>query len=104
MQERGDDSQVARHWRLSGQQRQDPLVYLEVAPVDPVVVGHHHPGQLHVLVRDRLERPVELLDHDVQAVERLGLERAQVLAELVPCFLQAGNGIRRSGARVFVIR
>ena len=38
---------------------QDPLVDLQVAAVDAVVVGDHQLGELDVLVLDRLERPVE---------------------------------------------
>jgi hypothetical protein len=58
VQKGSDDAQITRHRRLAGEQRQDPLVDLEVAAVDSVVVGHNHPGQLHVLVGDRLERAV----------------------------------------------
>ena len=74
MQQRRDDPQIAGDRRLAGEQRQHPLVDLEVAAVDPVVVGDDHPGQLDVLVADRLERAVELLDHEVEAAERLRLE------------------------------
>ena len=76
VQQRRDDPQIARHRRLAREQRQDPLVDLEVAAVDPVVVGDDHPGELDVLVGDRLERAVELLDDEVEPVERLALERA----------------------------
>jgi hypothetical protein len=67
-------------------------MYLEVAAVDAVVVGDDHPGQLDVLVGDRLERAVELLDDEVEPVEGLDLEPAQVLLELMARFLHAGNG------------
>ena len=53
------------------QQREDPLVDLEVAAVDAVVVGDHHLGELDVLVLERLERAVELLDDHVEPAERL---------------------------------
>ena len=42
VQQRGHDAQVAGHRRLKREQRQDPLVDLEIAAVDPVVVGDHH--------------------------------------------------------------
>ena len=41
VQQRGDEAQVAGHGRLERQQREDPLVDLQVAPVDAVVVGDH---------------------------------------------------------------
>ena len=60
VQQRGDDPQIAGHRRLPGEKREDALVDLEVAPVDPVVVGHDHADQLNMLVADRLEGAVEL--------------------------------------------
>ena len=48
-------------------------MHLEVTAVDPVIVGNDHPGELDVLVGDRLERAVELLDNEVEPVEGLGL-------------------------------
>jgi hypothetical protein len=33
-------------------------MHLQVAPVDPVIVGDDDLGQLDVLVADRLQRPV----------------------------------------------
>ena len=87
VQQRRDDPQVGRDRCLAREQRQDPLVDLQVAPVDPVVVGDDHPGQLDVLVGDRLERAVELRDDDVHPPERLLLELLEVLAELVACLL-----------------
>ena len=83
VQQRRDDPQVAGDRRLPGDQRQHALMYLQVACIDPVVVGDDHPGQLDVLVADRLERPVELLDHYLQALERLALEFLERFAELV---------------------
>ena len=44
-------------------------MHLEVTAVDPVVVGNDHAGELDVLVGDRLERAVELLDNEVEPVE-----------------------------------
>ena len=66
VQQRGDQPQVARDRRLQREQRQDPLVDLEVAAVDAVVVGDDDRGELDVLVLDRLERAVELLDDEVE--------------------------------------
>ena len=83
VQQRRDDPQIARHRRLARQQRQDALVHLQVAAVDPVIVGDDHPGQLDVLVGDRLERAVQLLDDEVEPIQRLRLERAQALVELM---------------------
>ena len=51
----GHDAQVRRHRRLQREQRQDALMDLEVAPVDPIVVGDDHARELHVLVLDGLE-------------------------------------------------
>ena len=58
-------------------------MHLQVAAVDPVIVGDDHPGELDVLVGDRLERTVELLDDEVEPAERLGSSCAELLAELV---------------------
>ena len=87
MQQRRHDPQVGRDRGLEGQQRQDPLVHLEVATVDEVVVGHDHAGQLDVLVPDRLQRPVERRDDQVEAAEGLDLELLERLAEVVACLL-----------------
>ena len=81
VQQRGDEPQVAGHRSLAGEQRQQALVDLEVAPVDAVVVGDHDRGQLDVLMGERLERAVELLEHDVDAAERALLELAELLVE-----------------------
>ena len=84
MQQRGDDPQVAGHRRLEREQREDPLVDLQVAAVDPVVVGDDDRRELDVLVLERLERPVER-DHDqVERAERLLLEPAELLLEVDP--------------------
>ena len=87
MQQRGDEAQVAGDGGLQGEQREDPLVDLQVAPVDAVVVGDHHLGELDVLVVERLEHAVELLDDDVEAAEGALLELAQLLLEVL-----AGGG------------
>ena len=83
VQQRRDDPQVAGDRRLPSEQRQHALVYLQVAPVDPIIIGDNHPGQLDVLVADGLERPVELLDHHLKTPERLALELLERFAELV---------------------
>ena len=83
MQQRRQQPQVVGGRRLAREQRQHALMDLEVAPVDPVVVGDDHAGQLDVLVVDRLERAVELGDDQVEAAERLLLERLEVGPEAV---------------------
>ncbi len=81
MQQRRHDPQVAGHRRLQGEQREDALVDLQVAAVDPVVVGDHDRGQLDVLVLERLQRAVHGRHDHVQRAERLLLERAQLVLE-----------------------
>src|ERR671914_923663 len=78
----GHEPQVARHRRLQRQQRQHALVHLEVAAVDPVVVGDHHARQLDVLVLDCLQGPVQRGDDHVEAAEGLLLELGQLLLEM----------------------
>ncbi len=63
---------------------------LQVAAVDAVVVGDHHLGELDVLVRQRLQHSVELLDDEVEAAERAPLELHQLFAEVL-----AGARLRR---------
>ena len=82
MQQRRNDAQVARHRRLQREQREDALVDLEVAAVDPVVVGDHDRRELDVAVRERLERPVERRDDEVERAKRLLLEPGELLGEL----------------------
>ncbi len=82
MQQGGHEAQVSRHRRLQREQREDALVYLQVAPVDAIVIGDHHLGQLDVLVVERLEHAVELLDHDVDAAEGVLFERRQLFLEV----------------------
>ena len=53
---------------------------LQVAAVDAVVVGDHHLRELDVLVLERLEHAVELLDDQVEAAERVRLELAAAAA------------------------
>ena len=64
---------------------------LEVAPVDPVVVGDDHLGQLDVAVLDRLEGAVERLDDEIEAPECPILE----LVELVLVVAPGRSGISR---------
>jgi hypothetical protein len=61
-------------------------VNLQVAPVDAIVVGDHHLGELDVLLLERLHRAVELLDDDVQRPEALGLELGKALRVADPPF------------------
>ena len=82
VQQRRDGPQVAGHRRLQRQQREDPLVDLEEAAVDAVVVVDHDRGQLDVLVLERLQRAVERVDDEVERAERLLLEAAQLVLEV----------------------
>ena len=86
MEERRDQAQVAGHRRLGRQQREHSLVDLEVATVDPVVVGEDEPGQLHVPRPHRLQRAFELQGYHVQPAHRLPLELLERFSELVACF------------------
>src|SRR5437588_830116 len=71
VKQRRDQPQVTRHGGLQCEQREDSLVHLQIAPVDPVVVGDHHLGELHVLVLERLEDAVQLLYDQIQPSERM---------------------------------
>ena len=79
VEQSGDQPQVGRDRLLGGEQRQDRLVDLEVATVDPIVVGDHHLGELDVGVLDRLERPRQRLDDEIEATERPLLELGELL-------------------------
>ena len=57
---------------------------LEVAAVDPVVVGDHDRRELDVAVVQRLERAVERRDDEVERAERLLLEPRELLLEVEP--------------------
>ena len=59
-------------------------MHLEVAAVDDVVVGDHELGELGVLVLDRLDRPVELVGDEVEALERPRLEALELLLVVDP--------------------
>ena len=94
VQQRGDQPQVARHRRLQREQREDALMDLEVAAVDAVVVGDDERGELDVLVLERLEHAVELLEDHVDAAERGLLERVELLLEVLapsPVAMQLPN-------------
>ena len=97
VQQRRHQPQVAGHRRLQREQREDALVDLQVAAVDAVVVVDHHLGQLHVLLVERLEHAVELLDDQVEAAERVRFELAQLLLEVGP--RMRGLAARGSRAR-----
>ena len=58
---------------------QDRLVDLEVAPVDPVVVGDNELRELDVLVLRGLDRAIEGLDDEIEPVECLLLELLELL-------------------------
>jgi hypothetical protein len=82
VQERRHRAQVAGHRRLQGQQREDALVHLQEAAVDPVVVVDDDRGQLDVLMLERLQRAVERGDDEVERAQRLLLERPQLVLEV----------------------
>ena len=66
VQQRRDERAGRRRpgaWRASSERI--ALMDLEVAPVDAVVVGDHDRRELDVLVGERLERAIELLEDDV---------------------------------------
>ena len=84
VQQRRDGTEVARHRRLESEQGEDPLVHLQVAAVDPVVVLHDDRRQLDVLVLERLQRAVERVHDEVQRTQRLRFERAQLVLEVDP--------------------
>ena len=90
MQQRRDDPQVTRDRRLACEQRQDALVHLPIAPVDPLILGDDHLGQLDVVLADRFERAVQLLEHHAEALDRLALELPERFAELMSGLLHRG--------------
>ncbi len=61
---------------------------LQIAPVDAVVVGDHHLGELDVLVVEGLQHAVQLLDDQVQPPERAPLELEQLLLEVLAPMLR----------------
>ena len=64
---------------------------LEVAAVEAVVVEDHDRRELDVLMVQRLHRPVERAQHEIERPEGLPLERLQFLAEVDP-----GRGVATS--------
>ena len=84
MQQRRHHPQVAGHRRLQREQGEQPLVDLQVAPVEAVVVGDDDRGELDVLVLERLQRAVQGRHDHVQRAQRLVLERAQLVLEAEP--------------------
>jgi hypothetical protein len=64
--QRGDESQVPRDRGLKGEQREQALVDLDVASVDPVVVGDDDRGVVDVLVAERRKRSVELSGDQIE--------------------------------------
>jgi hypothetical protein len=57
-------------------------VDLQVAPIETIVIGDHQFGELDVLVAQRLQRAVELLNYEIKATERGLLEGVQLLLEV----------------------
>ena len=64
---------------------------LQVAAVNPVVVGDDHRGQLDVLVADRLQGSVKLLHDKIQPAQDLLLEAFELFAKLVAGLLHQPN-------------
>ena len=102
VKQRCHESQVSGHRCLTCEQREHALVHLEVASVDAVVVGDHHLRQVHVLTHQRLERAVQLLEHDVQAAERLPLELGELVVEVRPALRTARFGVDALGAHAII--
>ena len=74
---------------------------LKEAVVDPLVIGDDHPGELHVLIAERLERAVELGDDDVHPAEHASFEPIEITAEIASLGLHQPTVPRRSrGDRV----
>jgi hypothetical protein len=99
---------AGRPRRRQRQQGEDALVDLQVAAVDAVVVVDHHLGELHILLVERFQHAVELLDDQVQAAERvrfeLGQLRLEVRARVLPGLDLERIGCLRRGALVAASR
>ena len=65
---------------------------LEVAAVEAVVVHDHHRGELDVLVLERLEHAVELLEDHVDPAQRRFLEQLELFLE-VSASLSRGHAL-----------
>src|SRR4051812_9118980 len=76
-------TQIARHWRLQCEQREDALVDLEIATVDSIIVLDDERRELDVLVMQRLDRAVERRRHEVERPERLLLEPVELVLEVL---------------------
>ena len=94
VQQRGDHAEVGGDGRLQGQQRQDPLLDLEVAPVDAVVVVDDDRRELDVLVLHGLERAIERAHDEVEPSEGLGLEVARAPRGRLPLRPSGMAGVR----------
>ena len=77
---------------------------LQVAAVETVVVGDHHLRELDVLVVERLQYAVELLDDEVQPAECAFLELVQLLLEVGSSQTTAICGGARLRLRGAVVR
>ncbi len=104
VQQSRDQAQVPRYRRLQREQREDPLVDLQVAAVDAVVVGDHHLRELDVLVLERLQHPVELLDYQIKTPQGMGFQILQLPLKVRPSLADtiggrplAGGGNHRRG-------
>ena len=84
VQQGRDQAQVGRHRRLRGEQRDQALVHLQVAAVDPVVVGDHDLRQLDVLLLDRFQRAPERRRDQVEPAEAARLELLELLLVFDP--------------------
>ena len=59
-------------------------MHLEIAAVDPVVVGDDQGRELDVAVAERFQRAVERRHDEVQRAERRLLEAGELLLEVDP--------------------
>ncbi len=84
VQHRGGEPQVAGDRGLQGEQREHALVHLEVAPVDPVVVGDDELREPQVDGIERVEHAIDLAERHVHATERGALDLAHLLLEVLP--------------------
>jgi hypothetical protein len=82
VQDGRDEAQVRGHGRLEGEQREHPLVHLEIAAVDAVVVRDDHARELDVLVLHGLEGTIECRHHHLECAQRLALESRELLLEV----------------------
>ena len=83
MQDGRNQAQVAGDGRLACQQRQHALLDFQVAPVDAVVVGHHHFRERDVLGAYRRQGAPQRIDDEVEPAEHLLLERFEFAMKAV---------------------